>query len=262
MNETEPRFAFDTIAALYDKARPQYPDALFADICAAAGATPGDPMLDVGCGSGQATIGFVRCGLAVTALDPGADMLALARRRLDGLANVAFVEDTFEAAPLPPGSFRLIASAQAWHWIAPDISYAKAASLLAPGGTLAVFGNVPAGVAPPLDQKLSDIYRVALGVPLGPPPEQWYTEQGALPSLLAGSGHFGPVLHKSYAWRQPHTAQTFIDYLLTRTDHRRLPEQLRQMLLTAIAEAIAAEDDRTELRFETHLHLAQLQTGT
>jgi len=259
MNRTEPRFAFNEIAALYDKARPDYPDALFADICAAAQVAPGDPMLDVGCGSGQATMGFVRCGLAVTALDPGAHLLALARRRLDGLATVAFVQNTFEAAPFPPGSFKLIASAQAWHWIAPNTSYKRAASLLAPRGTLAVFGNVPGELAPPFDRKLAEIYRVELGVPSGPPPELWYTPQGALPSLLAGSGHFGPALHKAYMWNQPYTARSFIEFLGTRTDHRRLSEPVRQKLLAAISEAIAAEGDRVELRFETHLHLAYRQ---
>jgi len=257
MNRTEPRFAFDEIATLYDKARPGYPDALFADICAAARVMPGDPMLDVGCGSGLATIGFVGCGLAVTALDPGGDLLAVARRRFDGVAAVAFVQSTFEAAPLPPGAFRLIASAQAWHWIAPDASYAKAASLLRPGGTLAVFGNVPAGIAPPLGDRLAEIYEAELGAPLGSPPEAWYTPRGALPSLLAGSGHFGPTLHKSYAWSKPHTAQSFTDFLATRTDHRRLPEPVRQKLRAAISEAIAAEGDQVEIRFETHLHLAR-----
>ncbi len=256
MNRAEPRFAFNEIAALYDKVRPDYPAALFADICGAARLKPGDPTLDVGCGSGQATLGFARRGLAVTALDPGADLLALARRRLDGVATVAFVEATFEAAPFPPGSFKLIASAQAWHWIAADTSYAKAASLLAPGGTLAVFGNVPNDVAPPLDLKLAEIYRVELGAPLGPPPELWYTPSGALPSLIAGSGHFGPALHKSYAWSQPHTAKSFVDFLRTRTDHRRLPGPMRRKLLTAISEAIAADGDLIELHFETHLHLA------
>jgi SAM-dependent methyltransferase len=256
MNRAEPRFAFNEIATLYDKVRPDYPDALFADICEAAHLTPGDPMLDVGCGSGQATLGFARRGLAVTALDPGADLLILARRRLDGVAAVAFAENTFEAASFPPGSFKLIASAQAWHWIAPDISYAKAASLLAPGGTLAVFGNVPNGVAPPLDLKLAEIYRVELGAPFGPPPELWYTPGGALPLLIAGSGHFGPALHKSYAWSQSHTARSFVDFLRTRTDHRRLSGPVLRKLLTAISEAIAAAGNLAELRFETHLHLA------
>jgi SAM-dependent methyltransferase len=255
MNGREPRFAFDEIAALYDQARPHYPDALFADICAAARVAPGDPMLEVGCGSGQATIGFVRCGLAVTALDPGADLLALARRRL-GVAAVAFIQNTFEALPLPLTSFKLIASAQAWHWVAPDTGYAKAASLLAPGGTLAVFGNVPLGVAPPLDLKLAQTYRAELGRPWGPPPEVWYTSRGALPSLMNGSGHFAPPLHKSYAWSQPHTAKSFIDFLRTRTDHRRLPDPVRQNLLAALSEAIVSAGDRVELRFETHLHLA------
>jgi SAM-dependent methyltransferase len=226
---------------------------VFDDIAAAAALAPGDVVLDVGCGSGQATIGFARRGLAVTALDPGADLLALARRRLAGFENVAFVRSTFEAASLPLASFKLIASAQAWHWVAPDAGYANAAALLAPGGMLAVFGNVPAGIAPPLNTELAEIYCTVLGTP----PEAWYTPNGALPLLIARSGRFAPAAHKSYVWSQPHTAKSFTDFLRTRTDHRRLPEPVRETLLTAIADAIEKQGGQTELRFETHLHLAR-----
>ncbi len=192
----------------------------------------------------------------MTALDPSADLLALARRRLAGLGNVAFVQSTFEAASLPPASSKLIASAQAWHWVAPEVGYAKAAALLALGGMLAVFGNLPLGVAPPLGGELAGIYRTVLGTPPGPPPEMWYTQSGALPSLIARSGRFDPAIHRSYAWIQPHSAKSFTDFLRTRTDHRRLPEAVREKLLAAIAAAIEKLGGQTELRFETHLHLA------
>jgi SAM-dependent methyltransferase len=230
---------------------------VFDDIAAAASLAPGGAMLEVGCGSGLATVGFARRGLAVTALDPGADLLALARQRLADLDNVAFVESTFEAASLSPRSFKLIASAQAWHWIDPDVGYAKAASLLVPSGMLAVFGNVPVGIAPPLDATLAEIYRAELGALVGPPPEIWYTPSGALPGLIARSGHFAPPTHKSYAWSRPQTAQSFTDFLRTRTDHRRLPAPVRDTLLNAIADAIDRVGGQIELRFETHLHLAR-----
>lgn len=76
MNGMDPRLSFNEIAALYDKARPDYPDALFDDVYAAAGLAPRDAVLDVGCGSGQATVGWARRDLALTALDPGDDLLA------------------------------------------------------------------------------------------------------------------------------------------------------------------------------------------
>lgn len=257
MNATEPRFAFNEIAALYDRARPDYPDALFDDIAAASSLSPGDAVLEIGCGSGQATVGLARRGFTVMALDPGAALLVLARQRLADFGNVGFVQGTFEVASLPRTSFKLIASAQAWHWIDPSVGYVKAASLLAPGAMLAVFGNVPAGVAPPLDAALAAIYQAELGTPLGPPPEMWYTPAGALPLLIAASGHFEPAVHRSYAWSRPHTATSFADFLRTRTDHRRLREPQREKLLSAIADAIEKQGGQTELRFETHLHLAR-----
>ncbi len=258
MNGMDPRLSFNEIAALYDKARPDYPDALFDDVYAAAGLAPRDAVLDVGCGSGQATVGWARRDLALTALDPGDDLLALARKRLAGAGDVRFVRSTFEAwQPPADAAFKLIASAQAWHWIAPEIGFAKAASLLAPGGSLAVFGNVPAGVAPPQDTELAEIYRAELGAPPGPPPEIWYTPDGQLPVLIANSGRFARPIHRRYAWSRSYDAAGFTDFLRTRTDHRRLPEAVREKLLKAIADAVTAHGDTMELRFETHLHLAR-----
>jgi 2-polyprenyl-3-methyl-5-hydroxy-6-metoxy-1,4-benzoquinol methylase len=78
----EERFLFNQIAGLYDQARAGYPPALFDDIVAGAGLSPGDWMLEVGCGTGKATESFAAKGLNIVALDPGGQMIAAAERRL------------------------------------------------------------------------------------------------------------------------------------------------------------------------------------
>ncbi len=85
---------FDQVADLYDATRPGYPTALFETLVRAGGLEPGDPVLEVGCGTGQATEGLRRQGLALTALDPGPDLIRHARRRfgdIGGQSNVFFV---------------------------------------------------------------------------------------------------------------------------------------------------------------------------
>ena len=80
----EQRFTFDSVAGLYNDARPLYPAALFADIMAFARLKAADRILEIGCGTGQATEGFARCDLSVLAVDPGAELIAVARERLAG----------------------------------------------------------------------------------------------------------------------------------------------------------------------------------
>src|SRR5690242_18638862 len=46
---------FDEVASLYDRVRPGYPDELFADLADVTGLGAGSAVLEVGCGTGQAT---------------------------------------------------------------------------------------------------------------------------------------------------------------------------------------------------------------
>ena len=129
---------FDEIAAEYDRRRPAYPDELIDQACRVAGIRSGDRVLEVGCGSGQLTRGFVARGLHVTAVEPGQSLIALARQNLEGATGVEYVNAQFEDASLPREQFQAVFSASAFHWIAPEVSWQKAADVLVPGGTLAL----------------------------------------------------------------------------------------------------------------------------
>ena len=129
---------FDEIAADYDRHRPAYPDELIDRACQVAGIGRGDQVLEVGCGSGQLTRALLARGLHVTALEPGQNLIALARRNLEGAGAVEFVNARFEDALLPREQFQAVFSASAFHWVDPEISWQKAADVLVPGGTLAL----------------------------------------------------------------------------------------------------------------------------
>jgi ubiquinone/menaquinone biosynthesis C-methylase UbiE len=129
---------FDEMAAEYDRHRPTYPDELLDQACQVAGTGNGDQVLEVGCGSGQLTRGLVARGLRVTALEPGKNLIALARQNLKGAGPVEFVNARFEDAPLPGEKFQAVFSASAFHWVDPKVSWQKTADVLVPGGTLAL----------------------------------------------------------------------------------------------------------------------------
>ena len=106
---------FDEIAAEYDRHRPAYPDELIDQACQVAGIGSGDHVLEVGCGSGQLTRALLARGLRVTAVEPGQNLIALARRNLDGAGAVEFVNAPFEDPPLPREQFQAVFSASAFH---------------------------------------------------------------------------------------------------------------------------------------------------
>ena len=97
----------------------------------------GSAVLEVGCGTGQLTEQLAPHGFDLTAIDIGASMIAAARRRLDGRA-VSFQVVSFEDFGASDTSFDLVVSATAFHWVDPEVGFAKAARLLRAGGWLAV----------------------------------------------------------------------------------------------------------------------------
>ena len=246
---------FDTVAATYDAHRSGYPSDLFARVVAFAGLKPGDCVLEIGCGSGLATAGFVAQGLDVTGVDPGASLVEIARERFASSASTRFEVATFERWEPRGRRFQLVAAAQSWHWVGADVGFAKAADALSPGGAIAIFGHTPAW-SPALVSRLEPAYARLAPEFRGPPPEAWYLPNGPVRDLILASGHFGRVEHRQYAWRRSYAAAAFTAYLGTRSDHLLLPEAKRANLLAEVAKDLP---EVVEADWVTNLYIAKVE---
>lgn len=152
---------FDRLAAVYDAARPGYPPEAIIDVRSRCQLTPASRVLEIGCGTGQATRDIAPIGCAIRCLEPGPELARLARRNLASLANVEVVVTTFEAADEASGTYDTVMSATAFHWIDPSVGFTKAASLLRPHGTLALLTNMHAtgGTQDALAEPMQDLRR-------------------------------------------------------------------------------------------------------
>ena len=92
---------FNEVAGEYERHRPTYPDALIDQACEVGGIGPGASVLEIGCGTGQLTRSLLDRGLRVTAIEPGEQLIARARNRLQGAGEVQFVNARLEDASLP-----------------------------------------------------------------------------------------------------------------------------------------------------------------
>jgi SAM-dependent methyltransferase len=253
----EERFAFDQIANVYKVARPGYPEALIEDVVAYADLKQSDHILEVGCGTGQATKSLAKRGFPIVAMDPGPEMLREAREDLAGFSNVELLGTTFEAWPANRGAFRLIVAAQSWHWVSPEMRFTKATEALSPNGSLAVFGHVPVGLAAEsLLAQFKDIYLRQTGK-WGPPPEAWYLPTGPVKGSFDESGLFGPVEHRKYPWKWRRTTLSFTDFLRTRSELLMMEPVKREQMLGEIAKAIDDQGGELTLDYETHLYTAR-----
>jgi SAM-dependent methyltransferase len=91
-------------------------------------------LLEIGCGTGHATVGLTQRGWRVLAVELGTEMAAVARRSLVGFLTVQVVTLAFEDRPLPLRPFDLVFAATAFHWVDPDVRVRKAAAALRVGG--------------------------------------------------------------------------------------------------------------------------------
>src|SRR4051812_42273064 len=133
---------FNEVPELYDQVRPRYPDELFADLVTITGMNERSSVLEVGCGTGQATYSLATLGCSVTAIEPGVEMAALARERLGAFCNVNVETSTFEEWEDRGRRFDVLVAASSWHWVDPSIGWQRAHDVLFPRGWMALLGNV------------------------------------------------------------------------------------------------------------------------
>lgn len=258
MSTVEQRAVFDRVADLYDRARPGYPDALFDRVAAYAELASGARVLEVGCGTGQATRSFARRGLRMTCLEPGANLAALARERLAGCRDVEIAVETFEAWRPPAEPFRLVTSAQAFHWVTPEVRFQKAAAVLRTEGPIALFGNVPVPQAGPLHASIQRAYAQCAPTFHARLPGSGRDPVGRpMRDELADAPEFGPVLAETFAWQRDYDADRYGELMQTQSDHQLLPPDELMALVDAVRERIARHGGTLRIHYEARLLLAR-----
>jgi ubiquinone/menaquinone biosynthesis C-methylase UbiE len=140
-----------------------------------AGVEPGSEVLDVACGTGNASIPAARVGARVTGLDFAPGLLEIARERAaDAMVEIEFVEGDAQELPFADASFDRVVSTFG-HMFAPD--HARTAAemkrVLRPQGVIAVACWIPDGS---IGRMSSTIAELVPPPPGAQPPLLWGTE--------------------------------------------------------------------------------------
>jgi SAM-dependent methyltransferase len=214
----------------------------------------------VGCGTGQATRSLAALGSSVTALEPGPEMAAVARRRLATFGNVTVERSTFEDWD-DGRRFDLIVAASSWHWVDPSIGWHRAHDLLNPGGWMALLGHVVVRRPgePEVYAMTADLHEQFS--PINPdwrhPPfeEEVWDDDGWGPGGDP-DGLFGPPVVLCYPTVQWFDGSGFADLLRSQSIYRKLDPGIREPLLDAVAERIRTRmGDRAPRRYLTFLRV-------
>jgi len=229
VDRQERRSTFDEVAELYDRARPTYPDALFDDLVELAALQPRSRVVEVGCGTGKATLPLAGRGIRITCVELGASMTAVARRKLALFPGVHVVNADFESWEPARTDYDALVSFTAFHWIERELRYPRAAALLREGGAIAIamaHHVLPPDADPFFLDVQADYDAVGLGGnPPGPP-----EAVEAFAEEMDASGLFRVVAVRRYQWDVEYTAQAYVDVLSTYSDHRAQDAASRERL--------------------------------
>jgi SAM-dependent methyltransferase len=169
MVEVEPgelaagRQLFGEDAANYDRSRPEYPARVFAVLRERCGLGPGVRTLEIGAGSGKATRPLLAAGAnPLVAVEPDERLAGYLLSTVPEGSALEVLRQPFEDVTLESGSYDLVASATAFHWLEQGPALRKVYEALRPGGALALWWNVYG------DPSRYDAYHEATQELLGP----------------------------------------------------------------------------------------------
>ena len=108
------RTTFDEVAELYNEVRPGYPKEAIEDIISISGIPPDGKILEVGCGTGQATIMFAERGYYIDCVEMGKNMVRIAAKSLSGYPKVSIENNSFEEWNVRPNLYDIVLSATAF----------------------------------------------------------------------------------------------------------------------------------------------------
>lgn len=257
----EKRRTFNEVAELYDLMRPRYPDELFTDLVGISRLPDGGRILEVGAGTGIATLPLAERGYEIVCVELGEDLAAVARKKLAKFDNVEVVTSSFEHWRLPSKPFDLVMSATAWHWLDPEVAYLKAAKALRAGGALAIFGyHHVAGGDQGFFERVQDCYMRFM--PGTDPDERLQDPSDYRPDTdkLEASGLFNAPEIRTYESEANHTRAEYLDLLSTYSGHRTLDDEARQGLFDCIGSLIDRDfGGRIRKRYLTDLVVAQVK---
>lgn len=234
--------SYETIAELYERVRPTYPQEAVAWLVDQLGINATSTVLDLGAGTGKLTRMLVPLAGHVTAVEPGPEMLAQLARAVPGAQAVL---GAAEAIPLADGSVDAVVCGQSFHWFREDEAVPEIQRVLRPGGGVGLIWNVR-NPDDELQQEVTALLEPF--VPPGRPPV------GASVRAFVGRT-FGKVATHSVPFEQELEADALAQRISSISFVAAAPEARRLELEDALRALVAKRGDSVAFRYVTEVYV-------
>jgi ubiquinone/menaquinone biosynthesis C-methylase UbiE len=240
------RLTFNEDAPNYDKFRPTYSDEMYKDVIGFSSLNGSKRALEIGIGTGQATLPFLKTGCKITAIELGGKLAQFSREKFAEFTNFEVINKDFESVQLDENAYDLIYSASAFHWIPYEIGLRKVFKLLKSGGVFAWISIQPAPAQEHIHiheefQKVYSRHSQFFGNEPVPSPQirQQQAEKKRLDRLNALKQYgFNDVNTKFYYGTRTFNAKDYTTLISTYSDHKAMPDNIRIPFLKEIANII------------------------
>lgn len=252
--------SFNSIAQLYDEVRPSYPDKLISDIIENCKITSEGTLLEIGAGTGKATVKLAEKGLKIQCIELSENMAQVLKTNCTSYPEVKIDVDSFESwEPKNNEKYQVVYCAQAFHWIDPKLSYKRCHSLLEDGGHLALFWYQPVSEKSELKEEIDNIiskYESKASMDNGEEhsPSQ-LTEMRK--KELESSGFFRDVRVFEYDAENSMNAEEYIKVINSYSGFAILEEKVRLSLDKEVEEAINKHGGKVTTNLKYSLFLGK-----
>ncbi|MHC5726415.1 MAG: class I SAM-dependent methyltransferase [Nostoc sp.] len=255
MDLEQRRTWYSPVADIYYNARPHYPKELIDRSVALAQLDSDASILEVGCGPGKATVAFAQFGFSMTCIEPNQDFYHLAQHNCDRYPKVTICNTSFEEWELEAKQFNAVLSANAFHWIPPEIRYIKTASAMCDNGFLILLWNLTPEPKYEVYQVLEEVYQAYA------PSFVRYEGAQIQAEILRG---FEQEILDSNCFQELVVEQTACevtysidDYLKLLSTLRRVEPQAKELLFAGVRQKLEKFGDSLQLEFLSAVHVAR-----
>ncbi|HIK17821.1 MAG TPA: class I SAM-dependent methyltransferase, partial [Leptolyngbyaceae cyanobacterium M33_DOE_097] len=226
---------YSSVAEAYNRVRPRYAEAWIDRVVAIAQLLPNTRLLEVGCGPGTATVSFAKRGYSMVCLEPSQGAYQLALENCKTYPRVSVVNTTFEEWELAADQFDAVLAATSFHWVTPDVGYAKAAAALRDRGALILLWNTGMMPTDKINQVLEPVFQA-----YAPELAKYETHEQQLESLktigqaLLDSNLFQDLILDHVLYETVYSVDDYLALLSTYSSYIALEIEQRDRLFEAM----------------------------
>ncbi|WOF15443.1 methyltransferase domain-containing protein [Methanoplanus sp. FWC-SCC4] len=228
---------FDSNPEGYDRWRPRYLPEVFKDIIQYAAVSKNSHVIEIGAGTGQATLPFLRTGCTITAIEIGNNFSDFLEEKYRDLSNFTVENISFEEYQGEKNSKDLIYSASAFHWIKGNTGFIKSYDLLKNDAVLAIFQNTPAidNLSKELNDDIQEIYARYM-----PKSKQKNAKKDHYDNIEEKLQKFGfkDIVFKKYYTKREFNSKEYVSLLNTYSDHLKMQHEIKPKFESEVTNSI------------------------